>query len=323
MFLPARLHAAEPIRIGCFPNITHSHALLGKALGTFEKQTGQKIDWKHFNAGPSAMEALLAGQLDFAYVGPNPAVNAFMRSKGKALKIIAGAAHGGAALVVHADSPIQTSADLKGKKIAAPELGNTQDIALRHWLKTQGFRPGKDLQLVSAKNPEIFIFFQRKQVAAAWVPEPWLSRLLQEAGGRILIDEKSLWPDGKFPTAVLVVRNEYLLKNPAIVKQILKGHLEAEAVFYRNPDKAKKIINQQLAAMLGKPLPEKILDAGFTRVKLTHDPLATQILSSAQHASDLGYLPRETVYSLSRLKELFELAPLNELLSAQRKPSIR
>lgn len=323
LLMSCQLGAAAPLRVGYFPNINHAQALIGKELGLFEKHTASKIEWKAFNAGPSAMEALLAGQLDLAYVGPNPAVNAFMRSKGKALKIIAGSASGGAALVVHADSDIIRATDLKGKKVAAPELGNTQDVALRNWLKTQNIKAGKDLQVVSAKNPEIFLFFQRQQIAAAWVPEPWLTRLLQEAGGRVLIDERTLWPNGKFPTTVLVVRVEYLAKNRETVKRFIKAHLEAETIFNRSPADAKKSINRQLASVLGKPLPEKVLDAAFTRVTLTHDPLTSQLLVSARQAGNLNYLPRESVFPFAKLHDIFELSMLNELLHVQQKPKVR
>lgn len=323
LILSGATWAVDTLRVGYFPNITHGQAMISKELGLFEKATGTKIDWKAFNAGPSAMEAMLAGQLDLAYVGPNPAVNAFMRSKGKSLRIIAGAASGGAALVVHADSGISEVVDLKGKKVAAPELGNTQDVALRHWLKTQGLRVGRDVQVISAKNPEIFLFFQRKQVAAAWVPEPWLSRLLQEANGRILVDEKSLWKNGKFPTAVLVVRNDYLKNNREMVKRFLKGHLEAEAIFNRSPIEARKAINKQLKTLLGKQLPEKVVNEAFSRVELTHDPMSQQLLTSAKFAGEMGYLPRESVFPQSRLSEIFEFSMLNELLLKQRGALVR
>ena len=200
-----------PVRIGYFANITHAQALVGKANGTFEKRMGVKIDWKGFNAGPTAMEALLSGALDIAYVGPNPAVNAYLRSGGKALRVISGACSGGAALVVHRESGVTRPADLKGKRVASPELGNTQDVALRHWLATQGLKPNRDVKVLPVKNSEIMLLFQQKQIAAAWVPEPWVSRLVAEAGGTIMVDERSLWPEGRFTTAVVVVSGAFLV----------------------------------------------------------------------------------------------------------------
>jgi NitT/TauT family transport system substrate-binding protein len=322
ILLPLTASAAGPVRVGYFPNMTHAQALVGKERKVFEQRLGVPIDWKSFNAGPSAMEALLAGQLDLAYVGPNPAVNAFMRSRGKSLRIIAGAASGGAALVVPRDSAVNGAADLKGKKVAAPELGNTQDVALRYWLKKQGLAIGRDLQVVSAKNPEIFIFFQRRQVAAAWVPEPWLTRLVQEGNGRILVDERTLWPEGKFPTAILVARTEFLQANQDMVRRFLGAHLEIGEWIGKHPREAKAAINAQLQALVGKPLPEKVLDEAFSRVLLTHEPLMNPLLQSATRAGELGYLPRESVFPRSRLREIFDLTLLNGLLKERRLPLV-
>lgn len=303
--------------------MTHAQALVGKERKLFEQKVGGEIAWKAFNAGPSAMEALLAGQLDLVYVGPNPAVNAFMRSKGKSLRIIAGAASGGAALIVPKESAISSARDLKGKKVAAPEMGNTQDVALRYWLKGQGLNIGSDVQVVSTKNPDIFLFFQQRQIAAAWVPEPWLTRLVQEATGRILVDERTLWPGGKFPTAVLVVRTEFLQKNRETVRRFLAAHLEADEWIGRNPREAKAAINAQLKALTGKPLPARLLDDAFSRVLLTHDPLTAELLISAGRAGELGYLPRENVFPKARLREIFDLTLLNDLLKERRLPPVK
>jgi len=315
--------AAGPLRVGFFPNMTHAQALVGKERKIFEQKVGGAIDWKAFNAGPSAMEALLAGQLDLVYVGPNPAVNAFMRSKGKSLRIIAGAASGGAALVVPQEAAIAAAGDLKGKKVAAPELGNTQDVALRYWLKGKGLAIGRDVQVVSTKNPDIFLFFKQRQIAAAWVPEPWLTRLLQEAGGRILVDERSLWPGGKFPTAVLVARTEFLEANREVVRRFLAAHLEVGEWIGKNPREAKAAINAQLLALTGKRLPGKLLDDAFSRVLLTNDPLSAELMISAARAGELGYLPRENVFPKARLREIFDLTLLNGLLKERRLPPVK
>ena len=323
LLVPLAASAAEPLRVGFFPNMTHAQALVGKEKKIFEERVGGAIAWKAFNAGPSAMEALLAGQLDLVYVGPNPAANAFMRSKGKSLRIIAGSASGGAALVVPREGTIATAKDLKGQKVAAPEKGNTQDVALRHWLKGQGLVPGRDLQVVSTKNPEIFNFFKQRQIAAAWVPEPWLTRLLQEAGGRILVDERSLWPGGKFPTAVLVARTDFLRSNRDSVRRFLAAHLEVGEWIAQNPQMAKAAINAQLKLLTGKPLPAGLLDAAFARVLLTYDPLAAELLVSASRAGELGYLPRENVFPLARLGEVFDLTLLNDLLKERRLPPLK
>lgn len=320
---PLTVSAADLLRVGFFPNMTHAQALVGKDRKMFEQRVGGAINWKAFNAGPSAMEALLAGQLDLVYVGPNPAVNAFMRSKGKSLRIIAGSASGGAALVVPKESAIATAKELKGKKVAAPEKGNTQDVALRYWLKGQGLTVGRDLEVVSTKNPDIFIFFQQRQIAAAWVPEPWLTRLVQEGGGRILVDERSLWPGGKFPTAVLVARTEFLQANRDLVRRFLSAHLEVGEWIAKNPREAKSSINAQLTLLTGKPLPSRLLDDAFTRVLLTHDPLSAELMISASRAGELGYLPRQNVFPLERLREVFDLTVLNDLLKARRQPLVK
>ena len=322
LLLPMVASAAGPLRVGFFPNMTHAQALVGKERKIFEQKVGA-IDWKSFNAGPSAMEALLAGQLDLVYVGPNPAMNAFMRSKGKSLRIIAGASSGGAGLVVPKEAAISSARDLKGKKVAAPEKGNTQDVALRYWLKGQGLVVGRDLEVVSTKNPDIFIFFQQRQIAAAWVPEPWLTRLLQEADGRILVDERKLWPGGKFPTAVLVARTEFLNANREVVRRFLAAHLDLDEWIARNPREAKAAINAQLITLTGKPLSAKLLDDAFTRVLLTHDPLPNELMISAGRAGELGYLPKENVFPKARMREVFDLTLLNEILKARRMPLVK
>ncbi|NVN98664.1 MAG: ABC transporter substrate-binding protein [Geobacteraceae bacterium] len=323
LILPAVASAADTIRVGFFPNITHAQALVGKERRIFEQKTGRAIDWKSFNAGPSAMEALLAGQLDLVYVGPNPAVNAFMRSKGRSLRIIAGSASGGAALVVPKESIVASAKDLKGKKVAAPEMGNTQDVALRYWLKQGGMKAGADLQVISTKNPEIFNFFKQRQIAAAWVPEPWLSRLVLEAGGRVLIDEKRLWSSEKFPTAVLVARADFLKTDADTVKRFLDGHIETGEWIKKHPVEAKIAINAQLATLTGKALPAKLLDQAFANVLLTYDPLSAELLISAGRAGELGYLPKESVFPRGRLSEIFDLTILNGLLTERRLPVVK
>lgn len=307
--------SAEPVRIGYFANITHAQALVGKANGTFEKRTGNRIDWKIFNAGPTAMEALLSGALDVAYVGPNPALNAYVRSGGTALRIIAGAASGGASLVVQKDGTIRSVTDLKGKRVATPEFGNTQDIALRHFLKEQGMKPGRDLQVMPVKNAEILDLFMQKKIAAAWVPEPWVSRLLNEADGRILIDERNLWPGGKFPTAVLVVRAEFLARNRDLVRGILEAHLETTEWINAQPGKARKLVNGELAKVTRKPMADAVINDAFSRLLITYDPSRQALMTMAGRARDLGFLPRT---DKAPLEGVLDLTPLNQILAAKR-----
>lgn len=314
--LSSAAFCADPVRIGYFANITHAQALAGKANGTFEKRVGGRIEWKMFNAGPTAMEALLAGALDMAYVGPNPAVNAYIRSGGKALRIVAGAASGGASLVVQKGSGIKTAADLKGKRVATPEFGNTQDIALRHWLKDHGLKPGKDLQVMPVKNAEILDLFIQKKIAAAWVPEPWVSRLVHEAGGSILIDERFLWPGGRFPTAVLVARAEYLDKHRDLVRCIIEAHLETTEWINAQPGKARTLVNAELAKVTRRPLDAEVLNDAFSRLLITYDPARTALLATAERARELGFLPKSDKVALAGV---LDLTILNQLLSARKK----
>lgn len=314
LFLAFPVFAAEPpLRVGFFANVTHGQALMGKQTGAFEKMVGRPVDWKVFNAGPTAMEALIAGALDIAYVGPNPAVNAYFRSKGKALRIVAGAASGGAGLVVRSDSGIRSAADLKGRRVASPEFGNTQDVALRTWLKAKGLTPGKDVQVLPTKNPDILMLFRQKQVDAAWVPEPWLSRLMGEAGGTLLLDERGLWPKGEFTTAVVVVRADFLAKNRDLVKRFLSAHVELTEWTKKEPAKARAALNTEYGAITRKPMPDKLLDGVFTRLSLSYKPLSATVVRSAAHASALGFLPPQA-RDEKAVRQAFDISLLNEVL---------
>jgi len=313
-------YGAEPVRIGYFANITHAQALVGKANGTFEKHAGSRIDWKMFNAGPTAMEALLSGALDLAYVGPNPALNAYVRSGGKALRIIAGAASGGASLVVQKGGGIRSAADLRGKRVASPEFGNTQDVSLRHWLISQGLKPGRDLQVMPVKNAEILDLFMQKKIAAAWVPEPWASRLVHEAGGSILLDERTLWPGGMFPTAVLVARSDYLTKNRELVGRIIAAHLETTEWINAQPLKAKKLVNGELAKVTRKSLSDAVINDAFSRLVISYDPSRTALLVSAARARDLGFLPKT---DKAPLESVLDLTILNSALAKKGKKPLK
>jgi NitT/TauT family transport system substrate-binding protein len=316
------LWGADSVRIGHFPNITHAQPVIGRSLGLFEKRMGVRIDWKTFNAGPSEMEALIAGQLDIAFVGPNPAINAFLRSKGKSLRIIAGSSSGGAALVVPKDVRIVSERDFIRKRIASPELGNTQDVALRHWLKSKGLTPGHDVQVIPIKNPDILMLFQQKKLDGAWVPEPWVSRLLLEGGGKIQLDERQLWPGGKFPTTVVVVRTEFYEKNRDLVRRFLEADVEVTEWIHRNPFDAQKHFNNQLTRIGIKPMPPILLADAFSRVTVTFDPLADSLLTSARWAQELGYLPRNTDLS-NGVRGLIDVTLLNEILNKKSLPLVK
>src|SRR3979409_600259 len=265
LFVGITASAQTVIHVGAFPNITHAQALVGKANGWFEKRMGPKvtIDWKTFNAGPSAIEALFAGAVDMTYIGPNPAIQGYVRSNGEALRIVAGATSGGASLVVRSDSGIQKPEDFLGKKIASPQQGNTQDVALRAWLLAHGMKSvekGGDVQVIPMANPDQLTLFLKKELDAAWAPEPWATRLIREGNGRLFLDERDLSPQGQFITCHLIVRTKFLADNPELVKKWLRAHVELTQWINGHLAEAKKILNLQVQAETGKALPSTELD---------------------------------------------------------------
>jgi NitT/TauT family transport system substrate-binding protein len=302
----------EPLRLGFFPNITHATALVGVQKGIFAKHLGRAPKTLTFNAGPAATEAVFSGAVDATYVGPNPAINAYAKSHGQAIRIISGAASGGAALVVKPQ--IRSVADLRGKKIATPQLGNTQDVALRYWLKRQGLRTDKsgggDVHVVPQDNSQTLQAFQQGQIDGAWVPEPYASRLVLEDKGRKLVDEASLWPGGKFVITNLIVRTEFLKEHPDQVKKLLEAQVEATDYINAHRADAEKAANAELQALTGKPLKQAALDATFKNVTFTDDPIASSLTASAQHAEDVGLLDHVD------LTGIYDLRPLNDVLKA-------
>src|SRR6266545_2843607 len=230
------------VTLGYFPNITHATAIVGTQKGLFAKHLGSGVKLKTatFNAGPAAVEAIFSGAVDASYVGPNPSINAWAKSHGKAIKIISGAASGGAALIVKPS--IKGVGDLKGKKIATPQLGNTQDVALRYWLKQHGLKTDKegggDVNILPQDNSQTVQTFEQGTIDGAWVPEPYASRLLIEGKGKKLIDEKTLWPGGRFVVTDLVVRTDFLNKHPDLVNKLLAASVEANDFINKNPDDA-------------------------------------------------------------------------------------
>jgi NitT/TauT family transport system substrate-binding protein len=311
--------AASALRLGYFPNITHAPALIGVKNGLFQQALGStKLEPKTFNAGPAAIEALFSGAIDATYIGPNPAINAWATSKGTAIKIIAGSTSGGAGLVVK--EGINTPADLKGKKIATPQLGNTQDVALRAWLKSNGLNAdqqgGGDVSVLPQDNATALQAFAQGAIDGAWVPEPNLSRLILESKGKLLVNEKDLWPNGQFVTTHLIVKQEFLKKYPETVKKLLQGHLAAEKFIATDNAGAQQAANEQLGALSGKPLKDEILASAFKNLTFTNDPIASSLYTSAQHAQDVGLLKPVD------LKGIYDLGPLNELLKADGQPAV-
>ena len=316
------LHAQQKptvLRVGYFPNITHAQALVGRANGQFEKSLGAgvQVEWKAFNAGPSAIEALFANAIDLTYVGPNPTVAGYFRSQGAAVRVIAGAASGGASLVVRKDAGIQSASDFHGKKVATPQLGNTQDVALRSWMRVNGLKSrekGGDVQVIPISNPDQLTLFLKGQIDAAWAPEPWAARLVHEGGGRIFLDERDLWPDHQFVITNIIVSPKFLKEHPDVVKNFLRTHVELTEWINKNPAQAKQIMNQQLQKETGKALPAEVLDEAFSRMQVTYDPIHSSLLKSTQQAFDEGFLGR----TQPDLSGLYDLKLLNEVLSEKK-----
>lgn len=302
------------VRLAYFPNLTHAPALVGMQSGAFENAcaaTGMKLDAKTFNAGPALIEALMAGEVDIGYVGPSPAVNAYVRSQGSALRVAAGASSGGALFVMRPEAKITAAQDLAGRKIATPQRGGTQDIAMRYYARANGLKTsdeGGDLTIVPTANPDILTLFRQGQIDGAWVPEPWGTRLVQEAGGAVFLDERTLWPNGKFVTTVVVAATKFLAAKPAIVRGMLEAHLAALAQIADRPDEARTLANREIARITTKALPTKVIDAAFANIDFTHEPLEDSLQAQADHAYELGFLGSDKpkldgIYDLHLLRE--------------------
>jgi NitT/TauT family transport system substrate-binding protein len=322
--LPGVAQTPVTVRVGAFPNITHAQAMVGKANGAFEKAmgSGARIEWKTFNAGPAAIEALFAGAIDMTYIGPNPTISGYVRSNGEALRVVAGAGSGGAALVVRNDSGIQKPADFHGKKVASPQLGNTQDVALRSWMNANGLtsiNKGGDVQVIPLANPDQLTLFLKKELDASWAPEPWATRLIREGNGRLFLDERTLWPNGQFVCANLIVSSKFLKEHPDLVKNWLRAHVELTDWINGHLPEAKKILNQQIQKETGKALPDGVLDEAFARLQVTYDPLRSSLLTSAKAAFEAGFLGRQ----MPDLSNLYDLSLLNQVLSEKGKKAVQ
>ncbi|WP_346957697.1 ABC transporter substrate-binding protein [uncultured Arthrobacter sp.] len=289
---------AAELKLGYFGNITHAPALIGVSKGFIAKELGQtKLSTEVFNAGPAAIEALNAGAIDATYIGPNPAINSYVKSKGASVSIIAGAASGGAQLVVKPG--ITSPADLRGRTLATPQLGGTQDVALRAWLGTQGYKTstggGGDVTINPTENAQTLKLFQDGKLDGAWLPEPWASRLVLQAGAKVLVDEKDLWDGslsgkpGEFPTTVLIVNKTFAAGHPDTVKALLKGHVESVDWLNAAPSAEKaSVLNAALKAAAGKALPADVIDRSLQNIVFTVDPLAGTYQKLLRDGVDAG-----------------------------------
>lgn len=311
---------AAELRLGYFPNVTHAPALVGLEKGLFDKELGNTtLTRQEFNAGPNEVAALLGGSLDIGFIGSGPAINAYAKSKGEAVRLISGVTSGGAQLVVKPD--ITKPEDLVGKTVVTPQLGNTQDVALRSWLKanklsadTQG---GGDVKIVPQENGQTLEAFKTGLIAGAWVPEPWATRLIQEAKGKVLVDEKTLWPNGQYVTTHLIVRTEFLKEHPDVVQRLLEGQVAATDFVNANAAEAKALVNQGIQKLTGKPIGPAVIDAAWGNMTFTNDPVASSLRKGAADAISVGLLDSST-----KLDGIYDLSILNNVLKAAGKPQV-
>jgi NitT/TauT family transport system substrate-binding protein len=315
------------LRIGYFPNLNHAQAVIGlQQDGDFQKvlnanysdtNKGVRIEPYVFNAGPSAIEALFGSQIDVAYVGPNPAINGYLASDGQGIRIISGAASGGASFVVRNDSGINSVDDLGGKKFASPQLGNTQDVALRKYLSDNGFETiqhGGNVTIVPVAPSDILTLILKKDIDGAWVPEPWATRLVKEANCKIFVDERELWPPGgKFVTANIIARTDYLNENPDIIERLLMAHIDKTIWINENKEQqAIAAFNGALKKITGKTIPDDEIRDALTRLEFTYDPIKESLLRMADNAYELGYLANGR--GELDLSNIFDLTILNHIL---------
>ncbi|HEU0000462.1 MAG TPA: ABC transporter substrate-binding protein [Ktedonobacteraceae bacterium] len=306
------------VHLGYFPNLTHAVGIVGYERGTFQQALGSnvKLVATTFNAGPAEIEALNAGSIDIAYVGPSPAINGYVKSQGADLRVIAGASSGGVLFIVRPTAHIKTAKDLANKKIADPQQGGTQDIALRYYLQQNNLKAadkGGNVQIVPTDNPTILTLFKAGQIDGAWVPEPWATRLVVEGKGKVFLDERSLWPDGKFVTTNVVVRKAFMDQHPEIVNKFLQAHVDTVQWILSNPDSAKTIVNSEIKRITGKGMPASELDIAWNNLDITYDPLTSSLYQSADRAFSLGFLGS----SKPALTGIYNLGLLNTVLTSK------
>ncbi|NGO40807.1 aliphatic sulfonate ABC transporter substrate-binding protein [Streptomyces ureilyticus] len=316
----AKIDGLDTVKIGYFGNLTHATALVGNQKGFVQKELGgTQAEYATFNAGPSEIEALNSKSIDIGWIGPSPAINGYTKSNGKNLRIIGGSASGGVKLVVDPDK-IKTLDDVKGKKIATPQLGNTQDVAFLNWIAEKGWtvdaESGKgDVSVVRTDNKITPDAYKSGSIDGAWVPEPTASKLVAE-GGKVLLDESTLWPERKFVITNIIVSQSFLEEHPKVVEAVLRGSVKTNAWISANPDQAKAAANAQLKADTGKPLPAEVLDPAWKSIQMTDDPLASTLSTEAEHAVKAGLLKKPD------LSGIYDLRLLNKVLAAEGKSTV-
>jgi len=311
--------AKVTLRLGYLPNVTHAPALVGLQNGSFQKVLGSNVELKtsHYNSGTDETTAILANALDAAFVGPNPAINAYQKSNGTLIRIVSGVAYGGAFLVVKPS--ITSVADLRGKKLATPSLGNTQDVALRAFLKSKGFKTdttgGGDVSIVPQDNSTTVTAFQTGSIDGAWVPEPYATKLEKE-GGKVLVDEATLWPQGKFVTTNLIVTTKFLADHPDIVANLVKGLADSIDLIHQKPAEAETLVSTRIGDDTGKALSVSLVKASFKSITFTLDPIASSLRKDAADAKAAGLI------NSTDLSKIYSIDILNSLLTKRGEPTI-
>jgi NitT/TauT family transport system substrate-binding protein len=322
LFQTGKADTINVIRVGYFPNINHAQAVIGIGNGDYQKELGNvKIETQVFNAGPSAIEALFANRVDVIYVGPNPAINGYIKSDGQALRIISGAASGGAVFVIRNDAGISSVSDFTGKKFASPQLGNTQDVALRAYLKSHGYETkenGGTVEVLPAKNADIVTLMLKKDIDGAWVPEPWGAKLVKEANCRIFVDERDLWPNGSFVTSLVIVNTEFLKNHPDVIKKLIRAHVDETIWIKEHKEESLRVFNVELQKLTGQTIPEDELHDAFSRLEITYDPVSDSLVKSANDAFESGFLGK----TAPDLNGIYDLKLLNEILKEKGLPRV-
>jgi NitT/TauT family transport system substrate-binding protein len=313
--------SAEPVtlRLGYFPNVTHASAIVGVQSGILAKKLGKNVDLKlsNFNSGTEAVQALQAEALDATYIGPNPTITAWTQFN-KGVRVVSGSASGGAYFVVKPD--INRAADLRGKVVASPQLGNTQDVSLRTWLKTQGLKTdtsgGGDVSVRPQDNATTLNAFKTGDIQGAWVPEPWATRLVNEGGGKILVDEATLWPKGQYVTTQLIVTTAFLEAHPDVVQKLVNAQVASNDYIKDNTADAEALVSRGVEKATGKPIDGNLIAASFKNITFTNDPIAPSLVKDNKDQKSLGFP------SAPSLKGLYNLSFLNKALKAAGEPTI-
>ena len=304
------------LRIAYFPNIGHAIPVVGIEHGIFAEYLGDDvaIETRVFDSGPQAIEALFANSVDVAYVGPGPAINGFLNSENNNIKILAGAASGGASFIVHPDSEINSASDFAGKKIAAPQIGNTQDVSLRHYLSENGLKPaekGGSVVVYNIANPDIYTLFVKGEIDGAWVAEPWATILETELNGERLFHEEELWPNEEFASVLLIGNIDYVDKNKTLIGDFIHAHHETVIWIQTNPKDTRIVFNDFLDSHFGQSLSDDVVDVALSNILITADPKPASVFSFAEKADTLGYLGRNG-YDLSELFYSFDTNSIPE-----------